>query len=132
MSDAITAVRRFFDGLDTASWQDGADFIAANVTDDFVWENTGLPTVKGPDAAREFYLGFAQFAPMVGVKVDWKAIAAEGATVVTERVDYMVDAAGETLIALPIAGTLEVAADGKIAAWRDYFDPRPFFAPENA
>lgn len=127
MSDAIEVVRRFFDGLDTTTWEEAADFVAKSVTENFVWENTGLPTVQGPEAAREFFLSFAQFAPMVGVKVEWKAIAASGSTVITERIDYMVDASGESLIALPIAGTLEVADDGRIAAWRDYFDPRPFF-----
>jgi limonene-1,2-epoxide hydrolase len=45
--------------------------------------------------------------------------------VVTERVDHLLNPAGEVLASIPLAGTL-VVRDAKIAVWRDYFDPRPF------
>ncbi|MET0802397.1 MAG: limonene-1,2-epoxide hydrolase family protein, partial [Acidimicrobiales bacterium] len=31
-------------------------------------------------------------------------------------------------IALPVMGTFEVNADGKISAWRDYFDMNQFLS----
>ena len=46
-------------------------------------------------------------------------IAAVGDTVLTERVDVFHLPNGK--IELPVMGTFEVK-DGKIAAWRDYFD----------
>ena len=46
-------------------------------------------------------------------------IVGEGNVVLTERVDVFV--LPTTTIELPVMGTFEVR-DGKIAAWRDYFD----------
>ena len=50
---------------------------------------------------------------------DVLAIASRGNVVFTERVDHLTVAGKE--VALPVAGVFEVR-DGKIAAWRDYFD----------
>ena len=47
------------------------------------------------------------------------AIAADGNTVFAERVDR-IDAGGRH-VDLPVVGVFELQ-DGKIAAWRDYFD----------
>jgi limonene-1,2-epoxide hydrolase len=58
-------------------------------------------------------------------------IVAEGsagddrAVVLTERTDVFVTA--DKNIELPVMGTFEVA-DGKIAAWRDYFDMNQFMS----
>ncbi len=46
-------------------------------------------------------------------------ISANGNVVLTERVDSFV--LPDKTITLPVMGTFEVV-DGKIAAWRDYFD----------
>lgn len=127
MTDPIEAVKQFFAAMDTTSLDDAAKALESLVTDDFVWENSGLPTVNGPQGGADFLRYFGTVLPMVGIKVDWIAVAAAGNVVVTERVDHMVDAEGNKLLSLPLAGTLEVAEDGKIKAWRDYFDPRPFF-----
>jgi limonene-1,2-epoxide hydrolase len=53
------------------------------------------------------------------VRFDVKHIVADGDVVLTERVDTF-EIGGRT-ITLPVMGTFEVR-DGKIAAWRDYFD----------
>jgi limonene-1,2-epoxide hydrolase len=53
------------------------------------------------------------------------AIAADGGTVLTERVDVFRFPGKE--ISLPVMGTFEVAG-GKIAAWRDYFDMNQFMS----
>ena len=52
-------------------------------------------------------------------------IVADGDVVLTERTDVFV--AGDKTIELPVMGTFEVA-DGKIAAWRDYFDMNQFMS----
>ena len=51
---------------------------------------------------------------------DWeiKNIAASGDVVLTERVDKFI---GAKSISLQVMGVFEIK-DGKIAAWRDYFD----------
>jgi limonene-1,2-epoxide hydrolase len=42
--------------------------------------------------------------------------------VLTERIDNMLDAAGKVLLPAAVAGIFEIDGNGKIAAWRDYFD----------
>jgi limonene-1,2-epoxide hydrolase len=54
-------------------------------------------------------------------------VATVGNTVLTERVDHLVDAAGKTTMSIPLMGIF-VVEDGKIAQWRDYFDTAPFRA----
>ena len=57
--------------------------------------------------------------------MDLIAIGSTGDTVVTERIDHLIGPSAEVIASVPLAGAL-VVRDGKIAAWRDYFDPRPF------
>jgi limonene-1,2-epoxide hydrolase len=58
---------------------------------------------------------------MAGMKIDVLALAETGNTVLTERIDYIFDAAGNGLMTVPVMGIFEIAG-GKITAWRDYFD----------
>ena len=44
----------------------------------------------------------------------------------TERTDVFF--AGPKTIELPVMGTFEVTDDGKISAWRDYFDMNQFMS----
>ena len=57
--------------------------------------------------------------PASKVEFEILAVASRGEVVFTERVDRFT--VGGKEIALPVAGVFEVR-DGKIAAWRDYFD----------
>jgi limonene-1,2-epoxide hydrolase len=57
--------------------------------------------------------------PASAIRFDVLAVASRGNVVFTERVDRFT--VGDKEIALPVAGVFEVR-DGKIAAWRDYFD----------
>ena len=124
MSDARAVVEEFFTALETGSIEACAAALGDRVTDDFVWQNSGFPTQHGREAAQQFLVGFAQVIPLTGIRVENIAVAAAGSDVVTERIDHFVDADGNVLASLPLAGTL-VVRDGKISAWRDYFDPRP-------
>jgi len=47
-----------------------------------------------------------------------------GNTVLTERIDRFT--IGGKRVELPVMGAFEVASDGKICAWRDYFDMQQF------
>lgn len=99
------------------------------MTDDCVFENTGFPACEGKEACIKVLDGFRQLpatATMEAIKVEMRSIAAAGNTVLTERIDYVVDGEGNVTLTCPIMGTFEVR-DGKIARWRDYFDSKPFF-----
>lgn len=125
MSDAQSTVEEFFAALETTSIEACAAVLGDRVTDGFVWANSGFPTQNGREEAQQFLIGFSQALPLTGLRIETLSIAANGNRVVTERIDHFVDAAGTVLASLPLAGVLEVDDDGKISAWRDYFDPRP-------
>ena len=120
MSDSPTdVVRRFCD-----TWSTGdVDAIVAYFTDDAVYHNIPMEAVTGTEAIRAFIDGFAGNIDKVEFRVE--NIAANGNVVLTERVDIFT-MPGKT-IELPVMGTFEVR-EGKIAAWRDYFDLNQFMS----
>lgn len=89
------------------------------------WANTGLPTAENRDAMVATMQSFIDGFQLDRMVVDFVAIAANGNTVLTERIDHLEKADGSKIASLPVSGTLEVR-DGKIVRWSDYFDPRPF------
>lgn len=109
----IETVRRF-----CAAWgaQD-LDTVIGFFTDDAVYHNIPMDPVVGPDQIKATIEGFSGGVESIEFRLD--AIAADGGTVLTERMDIFTFANGR--IDLPVMGTFEVV-DGKIAAWRDYFD----------
>jgi limonene-1,2-epoxide hydrolase len=112
-------VRRF-----CASWANGdIDAIVAFFTDDAVYHNIPLAPVVGPDQIRTTIEGFTGGVESIEFRLD--AIAADGPTVLTERLDVFRFPNGT--VELPVMGTFEVV-DGKIAAWRDYFDLNQFMS----
>ncbi|MEQ8167102.1 MAG: limonene-1,2-epoxide hydrolase family protein, partial [Alphaproteobacteria bacterium] len=52
-------------------------------------------------------------------------IFAAGGRVVTERVDHF--DFGTARVALPIVGLFEFDGEGRIAAWREYFDLKTWY-----
>jgi limonene-1,2-epoxide hydrolase len=113
----IEIVRRF-----CAVWSNvDPDEIAEFFTDDAVYHNIPMDPLTGPDAIKSFIAGFAGAAEQIDFRV--RNIVAEGDVVLTERVDVFVLPNGK--VELPVMGTFEVR-DGKIAAWRDYFDMKQF------
>ena len=77
------------------------------------------PDQAGDQAMLESFMGPASHA-----EFEIKGIAAHGNLVLTERVDRFV--VNGKPVALPVMGAFEVRADGKITAWRDYFDLAQF------
>ena len=113
----IEVVRRF-----CAVWSNvDPDDIAEFFTDDAVYHNIPMDPITGRDAIKSFIAGFAGGAEQIDFRV--RNIVADGDVVLTERVDVFVMPNGK--VELPLMGTFEVR-DGKIAAWRDYFDLKQF------
>ncbi len=92
-------------------------------TEDTVWENVGLARTVGLDQAKAFVDGFP--GGIDHIDVETLHIAAAGNVVLTERIDYLYNAAGGLVATLRLAGAFEIK-DGRIVQWRDYFDTAAF------
>jgi limonene-1,2-epoxide hydrolase len=89
-----------------------------------VWENVGLSLTTGPDEAMAWMEGAEAAAGVAEGSVfraEFLAVAECGSTVLTERIDHIIDAGGTLMHSVRVMGAFEVA-DGRITAWRDYFD----------
>ena len=113
----IDTVRRF-----CAAWgNEDLDTIIGFFTADAVYHNIPVAPVVGPAQIRATIEGFSGGVESIEFRLD--AIAADGDTVLTERMDIFTFANGR--IDLPVMGTFEVV-DGQISSWRDYFDMAMF------
>jgi limonene-1,2-epoxide hydrolase len=92
--------------------------LLAYFTADAVYENVPIGASTGGDEIRATLQQF--IVPGSTAKFDILALAASGGSVLTERVDHLTIAGKQ--IQLRVMGTFEVTSDGKLAAWRDYFD----------
>ena len=109
-------VLSFIDAWNRMDWEAIGDAFA----EDVVYHNIPMQKLEGKATAMAFITG------MQPEGVNWEviAIAENGDSVLTERVDNFVMAGGKEL-SLPVMGTFEIE-DGKIKAWRDYFDLATF------
>ena len=113
MTDAKQTVRDFCAAWEARDPQRILDAFA----DDAVYHNMPMPPAVGKDAIKGLLAVI--LTPAQSVKFDIKHIVADGDIVLTERVDTF--QIGDKTVALEVMGTFELR-DGKIAAWRDYFD----------
>lgn len=111
-------VRRF---CDAAARRDVAE-LGAFFTEDAVYHNIPIEAVTGRAAIEATLAGF--IAPATMVEFEVLALAVSGNVVLTERIDRFT--MNGKLIAIPVMGAFEITADGKISAWRDYFDMQQF------
>ena len=122
MESPIEVVRRF-----CAAWADdlAAADLAAFFTDDAVYHNIPFAPVTGRKAIAENIATFIRPGPPGIGHIEFRIvnIAADGPVVMTERVDVFT--LPDKSFELPVMGTFEVR-DGKISAWRDYFDTNQF------
>ena len=122
MESPIEVVRRF-----CSAWSDnvGVAELAGYFTDDAVYHNIPLAPVTGRETIANTIASFIRPGPpgIEGIEFRVINIAADGPVVMTERVDVFKVA--DRTFELPVMGTFEVA-DGKINAWRDYFDLNQF------
>ena len=91
-------------------------------TDDAVYHNIPLPKAEGKAAIRKTIEGLLKGTTWLEFKVLHSASV--GNVVMNERVDSF-EVKGKRM-SLPVAGVFETTPNGKIKAWRDYFDMKMF------
>ena len=107
-----------------AAWS-GADIetIMDAFTDDAVYHNIPMQPCNGKEEIRAFIS--AMFGGMCkSVDFEIKAQVVSGNTVMNERNDVL--HLEDRKVDLPVMGVFELTDDGKISAWRDYFDQGMF------
>ncbi|HCF6385879.1 TPA: nuclear transport factor 2 family protein [Pseudomonas aeruginosa] len=97
--------------------------LGETVTEDLEWANSGFPTHHGLEQAHEALHRLNE--KLRGIRIECLSIAEDGNQVLTERIDYMVDKEGNTLLTLPCMGIFTIE-NGRIKSWRDYFDGSAF------
>jgi limonene-1,2-epoxide hydrolase len=112
-------VKAFLTGL-SGGYGEIADTIRRYFTPDAVWENVGMVTTRGPAEAIRVMEDMGK-QNVVGLKIDVLSIAADGNSVLVERVDHMLKADGSEYGVFRVMGAFDVE-NGRILAWRDYFD----------
>jgi limonene-1,2-epoxide hydrolase len=111
--DAERLVREFCDAFDGRDPQS----LRRYFTDDVVYHNIPLEPAVGIEATMAFIEAF--FGMCESMTIETTHLAVSGNVVLTERVDTFT--MGQITAPLPVMGAFEVR-DGKISAWRDYFD----------
>jgi limonene-1,2-epoxide hydrolase len=98
-----------------------ADELASYFTDDGVYHNIPMAPAVGRAAVRELLTGLGA---MIGaIRFEVHRQVANGPVVMNERTDHIT--MGDRVVALPVVGVFEIE-DGRIKAWRDYFDMAQF------
>ncbi len=116
-TESIVLIRRFIAACVRADPEEFASYFAEDAT----WWNSPWQPVIGRDAIRETLRKGAQ--QMTALPWEIGHIVSDGDVVMTERVDHFM--VGNTRVSVPCMGVFELR-DGKIAAWRDYWDARQF------
>jgi len=106
-------VRTFCDAFDGRD----AEALRPYFTEDVVYHNIPLEPAVGIDATIAFIDAF--FAMCESMTIETVHLAVRGDVVLTERIDTFT--IGDVVAPLSVMGAFEVR-DGRISAWRDYFD----------
>ncbi len=107
----------------TAAWKArDVEKIMSFFTPDCLYHNIPMEPLRGTEAIRGLIQTFVGMASELEFIVHHIAETSSG-TVLTERIDrFLIDG---KWVELPVMGTFEFR-DGKISAWRDYFDLEQF------
>lgn len=101
-----------------SAWEAGdVDAIVNAFADDAIYHNIPMEPVQGREAIAAVV---SRFLGANHIVFDTLRQVSAGHLVMNERVDHLTPRGGNT-ISLPVMGAFELA-DGKITAWRDYFD----------
>jgi limonene-1,2-epoxide hydrolase len=113
MASAEQVVRDFC----VAAGEGNPEAMRAFFSDDVVYHNIPMEPAEGIEATMEMINAFMGMCEKLEFEIHH--LASDGSTVLTERTDHFT-MNGKTA-PLPVMGAFHVL-DGKITAWRDYFD----------
>src|SRR3954471_21629191 len=95
--------------------------VRKHFADDCVWQQSGMPTTTGPEEAVALLESLVDSIGLATLDVEYRHVASNEDVVFTERLDWMVDKDGRRFGPTVVVGVTEFR-DGKISAWREYFD----------
>jgi limonene-1,2-epoxide hydrolase len=110
--DNAEIVRSFLEALQAQDF----DTFESLVSDDLVYQNVGLPTIRG---GRRVGKLMRRMEGKSSFEVKFHRNVANGSTVLNERTDAIV--LGPLRLQFWVCGVFEIH-DGRITLWRDYFD----------
>ncbi len=110
--DNADIVKTFLEALQAQDF----DTFESLMSDDVVYQNVGLPTIRG---GRNVGKLMRRMEGKSSFEVKFHRNVAEGSTVLNERTDAIV--LGPLRLQFWVCGVFEIA-DGRITLWRDYFD----------
>jgi limonene-1,2-epoxide hydrolase len=113
MASAEQVVRDFC----AAAGEGNPEAMRSFFSDDVVYHNIPMEPAEGIDATMEMVNAFMSMFDKLEFEIHH--LASDGSTVLTERTDHFT--VNGSTAPLPVMGAFHVH-DGKIAAWRDYFD----------
>ena len=125
MPDSRDIIRQFFHAWGTTE-QDLFTAMRTYLTPNAIWENVGLSLTTGPEEAIQFLGKYLAGARLATFAAEILHLSGDGDVVFVERVDRAVKLDGtlRTGHGVRVVGVFELR-DGKITAWRDYFDTAP-------
>jgi limonene-1,2-epoxide hydrolase len=112
-------------GAVSESVEAGQAAVREHFTDDCVWQQSGFPTTTGPDEAAALLAGMVESIDLARIEVEYLHVASGDDVVFTERHDWLVRRDGSRMGPGVVVGVTEFR-DGKISAWREYFDTAGF------
>jgi len=119
----VGAVRAYL-----ARWNQGVESAREATVEvmapDCLWEQPGCPTTTSPAEAVELITQWHDAMGMDRVHHEMRFAAGAGARVFTERVNHIYIDDGTLVVSLPSAGVFEFDDDGRLTAWREYYDAR--------
>jgi limonene-1,2-epoxide hydrolase len=118
-AEKVAFIRRFIEACVRADLDEFASYFC----EDAIWWNCPWRPVEGREAIRETLRRGAE--QMTALPWEIRHIVADGDVVMTERVDHFL--VGNKPVRVACMGIFELR-QGKIAAWRDYWDLRQFEA----
>lgn len=107
------------------AWEESFEAMSASfdiLTDDCLLVQAGLPDCTGPKEIQAFLKMARDAGRFETVKVDTLRLVEDGDAVVSERIDYLITKDGKTVATIEVLGIMTFNKDGKISAWREYFD----------
>jgi limonene-1,2-epoxide hydrolase len=109
----------------TVSVEAAQTAVRTHFTDDCVWQQSGFPTTTGPDEAVALLASMVDSLGLASIDVEYLHVASSEDVVFTERLDWLVQHDGSRMGPAVVVGVAEFR-DGKISAWREYFDTSGF------